>query len=70
MNRDILHGSWMEFKGKAKKHWSELVNDDEGRKDGKATELQGYLEKKGGYSRKKVLEEINRYLKEIQQQRH
>jgi uncharacterized protein YjbJ (UPF0337 family) len=70
MNRDILHGSWVELKGKTKKHWSELINDDAGRKDGQTTELQGYLEKKSGYSRKKVLEEIDRFLKEVDRQRH
>lgn len=48
MNRDQARGSWTLLKGKAKRVWGEIVNDDELFAQGSVDRLYGLMQKKLG----------------------
>ena len=54
MNDDILKGSWLEIRGRAKEKWGKLTGNDLGEKEGKGEILLGLLQKKYGYIKDKA----------------
>lgn len=54
MNKDILKGKLLEIKGRVKKKWGELTDNDLGKIEGKCQMLLGLLRKKYGYIRDKA----------------
>ena len=54
MNEDILKGSWLEIRGRAKEKWGKLTRNDLGEKEGKGEILLGLLQKRYGYIREKA----------------
>jgi uncharacterized protein YjbJ (UPF0337 family) len=54
MNEDILKGSWLEIRGRAKEKWGKLTGNDLGENEGKGEILLGLLQKRYGYIRDKA----------------
>lgn len=59
MNEDQVKGSWEVMKGKAKRIWSELTDDDFLHADGSLEKLYGTIQKKFGDTKEKIQEKIN-----------
>ena len=62
MNEDILKGKWSELKGKAKKKWGKLTDDDLMIVAGNKEKLVGVLQAKYGYAKEKAEEEYKSFL--------
>jgi uncharacterized protein YjbJ (UPF0337 family) len=58
MNKDQAMGEWDEFKGRVKKAYAELTDDDCARASGSKDKLLGIIEQKFGDAKEKVLEKI------------
>jgi uncharacterized protein YjbJ (UPF0337 family) len=54
MNKDIFQGNWEEIKGKMKKAWGKLTDDDFDQLKGNQQEIFGKLQKHYGYTREQV----------------
>ena len=63
MNKDTFQGKWHEIKGQIKTQWGKLTNDDITLINGKREELAGALQKRYGYAKEKVEEEISHFEK-------
>ncbi len=50
-----MNGTWNELKGKAKKQYADLTDDDLMYEDGKDDELVGRLQKKIGKTKEEVI---------------
>ena len=59
MNKDILKGNWKQLKGKAKKKWGKLTDDDLDVADGDKDLLAGKIQERYGVSKEEALEEID-----------
>lgn len=59
MNSLQLKGNWNEIKGKLKKQYADLTDDDLLYAEGKEDELYGRLQKKLGKSKEEVQKLIN-----------
>jgi uncharacterized protein YjbJ (UPF0337 family) len=55
MNEDQVKGKWAQIKGKAKKAWAELTDDDFKKAEGSVDKVQGVIQEKIGDS-KEVIE--------------
>ncbi|WP_454785044.1 CsbD family protein [Legionella sp. WA2024007413] len=64
MNKDIFQGKWEEIKGKMKKTWGKLTDDDFKEIEGSHQEIYGKLQKHYGYSK----DEVNKAVKDFQDQ--
>ena len=62
MNKDIFEGKWEEVKGKVKKAWGKLTDDDLKEIEGNQQEIYGKLQKHYGYS----VDEVKRAVKDFQ----
>ncbi len=62
MNKDVLLGNWKQLKGKAKKQWSKLTNDDLEQIGGDVERLEGKLQEAYGYDKAKAKSEIDLWL--------
>ncbi len=60
MNNLQLKGNWNEVKGKLKKKYGELTDDDLAYSEGQADEFLGKLQKKLGKSKEELKSEIER----------
>ena len=60
MNRDQARGSWALLKGKAKRIWGELVNDDEMFAEGSADRLYGIVQKKFGDTKERLKTKLDK----------
>jgi uncharacterized protein YjbJ (UPF0337 family) len=60
MNKTELKGRWGEIKGKLKKQFATLTDNDLMYEEGKEEELYGRLQKKLGRSKEEVQEIISR----------
>jgi uncharacterized protein YjbJ (UPF0337 family) len=54
MNEDILKGTWLEIKGRAKEKLAKLTDNDLGEIEGRGEKLLGLLQKKYGCIRDKA----------------
>ena len=54
MNEDILKGTWLEIKGRAKEKLAKLADNDLGEIEGRGEKLLGLLQKKYGCIRDKA----------------
>lgn len=61
-SENILHGKWNQLKGKVKEQWGRLTDDDVALINGKQDQLAGRLEERYGWDKKRVTDEINRFL--------
>lgn len=65
MNWNQIEGSWNEFRGKAKRQWGKLTNDDLDEIDGRRRELEGILQKQYGYGQEVAKEEVESWLRKM-----
>jgi len=68
MNNDILEGRWKQMRGSTKEWWGKLTDSDLDRIAGKRDQLVGALQEKYGYTRERAVEEVDRRLKEYDQE--
>jgi uncharacterized protein YjbJ (UPF0337 family) len=54
MNTTIIKGNWNEIKGKLKKQYSKLTDDDLRYDEGREDELIGHLQKKLGKTNQEI----------------
>lgn len=60
MNNDQIKGSWALLKGKAKRVWGELTDDDIMMADGSADRLYGIIQKKFGDTKEVIKQKLNK----------
>jgi len=58
MDKLEIKGNWNQVKGKLKKKYAELTDDDLSYTEGETEELLGKLQKKTGQSREALIDEI------------
>ncbi len=61
MNWDRIEGNWKQFKGKAKRKWGELTDDDLDKLAGRRDELVGKIQERLGIEREKAEREVNEW---------
>ncbi len=59
MNSDQVQGTWEQIKGRAKKAWGELTDDDITQADGSADKLFGIIQKKFGDTKEAIQKKID-----------
>ncbi|MGE5294992.1 MAG: CsbD family protein [Solirubrobacterales bacterium] len=59
MNADILRGKWNQMKGRAKKKWGKLTDDDLDRVEGSRDELVGMIQERYGKSKDAAEKEVD-----------
>jgi uncharacterized protein YjbJ (UPF0337 family) len=62
MNKDIFEGNWEELKGKMKKAWGKLTDDDYAIIEGSHQEIYGKLQKHYGYSKEEAEQAVEDFL--------
>ena len=67
MNWDTIKGQWKQFKGKVKKKWGDLTDDDLNVIDGKKDQLVGKLQERYGYAKDEAEKEADEFLGAIPQ---
>ena len=60
MNQDQIKGQWEQIKGKAKRIWGELTDDDFQKAQGSADKLYGVIQERFGDSKEAVKARIDR----------
>jgi uncharacterized protein YjbJ (UPF0337 family) len=60
MNHDQIAGKWEQFKGRAKKAWGELTDDDFKKADGSADKLYGIIQERFGDTKEKIKEKLDK----------
>lgn len=59
MNRDQMSGTWDTIKGKAKRIWGELTDDDFKKAEGSVDKLFGTIEKRFGDTKEQIKAKID-----------
>lgn len=54
MNSDQVQGKWDQVKGKAKKAWAELTDDDFKKAEGSADKLYGIIQERFGDTKEAI----------------
>lgn len=58
MNQDQVQGKWDQVKGRAKKAWAELTDDDFMRAEGSEDKLFGIIQEKFGDTKEAIQEKL------------
>ncbi|HAA58480.1 MAG TPA: CsbD family protein [Myxococcales bacterium] len=58
MNEDKLVGKWEQIKGRAKKAWAELTEDDFKKAEGSVDKLKGIIQEKFGEASESVSKKL------------
>ena len=61
MNRDQTEGKFKQFKGKAKRIWGELTDDDFRKADGNTDKLVGIIQERFGDSKESIREKLDSF---------
>jgi uncharacterized protein YjbJ (UPF0337 family) len=60
MNQDQVQGQWEQIKGRAKKAWGELTDDDISKADGSLEKLFGIIQEKFGDTKDAIQKKLDR----------
>ncbi|TXD33895.1 CsbD family protein [Lujinxingia vulgaris] len=60
MNRDQTQGQFEQLKGKAKRIWGELTDDDVKKAEGSADKLYGIIQERFGDSKESIKKKLDR----------
>lgn len=60
MNKDQLIGQWDQLKGKAKRAWGELTDDDFAKADGSADKLFGLIAERFGDTKEMIKDKLDK----------
>lgn len=60
MNKDQVQGKWEQVKGRAKRAWGELTDDDFLRAEGSEDKLLGIIQEKFGDTKDAIQEKLAR----------
>lgn len=61
MNWDQAKGNWKQFKGQVQQQWGKLTDDDLDVIEGKREELVGRIQKRYGYEKERVEQEVDEF---------
>ena len=61
MNKDTFEGNWKQFKGKAKKQWGKLTDDDLDVVEGNKDILAGKLQERYGITKEEAKKQIDEH---------
>ena len=59
MNRDQVEGKWEQVKGRARKAWAELTDDDLQKAEGSEEKLYGIIQEKFGDTKEAIKNKID-----------
>jgi uncharacterized protein YjbJ (UPF0337 family) len=59
MNRDQVQGTWDQVKGKAKRVWGELTDDDFLKAEGSAEKLYGIIQERFGDAKEVIKKKLD-----------
>lgn len=59
MNKDTFKGNWKQFKGKAKKQWGKLTDDDLDVVEGNSDILAGKIQERYGITKEEAKKQID-----------
>ena len=62
LNKDILQGKWKQMRGKVKKQWGKLTDDQLNQIDGTYDQLAGLIQENYGYTVEKARQELDSFL--------
>jgi uncharacterized protein YjbJ (UPF0337 family) len=65
MDWDRIEGNWKQFTGKVKEKWGDLTDDEIAQTNGKREQLEGLVQKKYGYAKDKVREEVDTWSRDL-----
>ena len=60
MNQDQAQGKWDQMKGRAKKAWGELTDDDFKKSEGSADKLYGIIQEKFGDTKEAITAKLDK----------
>ena len=60
MNQDQAQGKWEQIKGRAKKAWGELTDDDFKKAEGSIDKLYGVIQERFGDTRKAIQAKLDK----------
>ncbi|OGQ93017.1 MAG: general stress protein CsbD [Deltaproteobacteria bacterium RIFOXYC2_FULL_48_10] len=60
MNKDQAKGTWEQIKGRAKKAWGELTDDDLKKAEGSVDKLYGVIQEKFGDTKEAILAKLDK----------
>jgi uncharacterized protein YjbJ (UPF0337 family) len=60
MNRDQAEGTWEQIKGKAKRIWGELTDDDFQKSEGSSDKLYGIIQQKFGDTKEVIKTKLDK----------
>ena len=60
MNQDQAEGKWDQIKGRAKKAWAELTDDDFKKAEGSADKLYGIIKEKFGDTKEAIKAKLDK----------
>lgn len=61
MNRDQIKGNWLQIKGRAKRIWGDLTDDDISRADGDVDKLHGVIQEKFGDTKEIIKDKLDKF---------
>jgi uncharacterized protein YjbJ (UPF0337 family) len=64
MNQDVLKGQWKQLKGRLRRQWARLTDDDIGQIEGDRDVLLGKLQEYYGKSREEAERELDSWLED------
>lgn len=59
MNQDQVKGQWEQLKGRAKKAWAELTDDDFLRAEGSRDKLYGIIQQRFGDDKERIKKKLD-----------
>ena len=62
INHDILEGKWKQIRGKVRRQWGKLTDDQLDQISGRSEELVGLLQEHYGYSIARAQKEVNNFV--------